>query len=274
LKRSERSIHVGGFLLKTISPFLCSIFSYILFVFVFCFFTASGVRAESLVLNVEHGRMDAAIEKATLNQVMESVIRKTGIRVFIDPSLLNDRISVHFKDQNIEDALKKISGTQSYAMIFSPEKDASGNHILKAVRIYPKGGPDHQERYVSLNDHLLAGFKSSGPAFLTSQEVGDMLKRDEQASLSHVSQENSKRKNGKEMGNTPGSRSLIDEALYRAKKMQKFKELKAKTMNQKTQYETRTALQLQEEKSALQRIAFEYKRQESLKASLSRNMSH
>ncbi len=213
--------------------------------------------------------MDAVIEGQPLKQVMETVIKETGINVFIDQSLLDTRLSVSFKGLSVEEGLKKIVGPQSYIMVFSPGKDTAGNCPVKAIRIYPKGEPD-KARYVSLNANGLAGFTSVGATVLTPQEVDDILERDEQVNLSHVSQENSKRKNGKDMGNTPGNRSLVDEAVRRAKELQKYRELKAKTLNQKTNYETRTALQIQKEKAAMDKIAFEHKRQEDVRKSLVR----
>ncbi|MEK6776552.1 MAG: hypothetical protein AABY87_06685 [bacterium] len=226
------------------------------------------------MLNIEQGRMDAMVQGVPMQQVMEAVAGKTGIHIFIDPSLSAVPVSVGFHGLSFEEGLKKILGAQSYMMIFSSGIDETGNHPVKAIKVCPKGKEDNA-RYVSLNANGLAGLTSVGATVLTPQEVDDILEMDEQVNLSRVSQENAGRKNGKDMGNTPGNRSLVDEALQRAKKMQKYEELKAKTMNQNmNNYEARTALQLQQKKAAMDKIAFEHKRYEAAKTSLSRNFGH
>lgn len=240
---------------------------------VFIFFQPVRAFAGGVMLKIEQGRMDALVQGMPMQQVMESVAGKTGIHIFIDPSLSAVPVSVGFQGLSVEEGLKKILGSQSYMMIFSSGIDEAGNHPLNAIKVCPKGKEDNAQ-YVSLNAKGLAGYTSMGAAVLTPQEVDDILERDEQMNLSHVSQERCEKKNGKDMGNTPGNRSLVDEALQRAKKLQRYKELKAKTMNQKTTIETKTVFQLQQEKASMEKIAFEHKRQEAMKTNLSRSFGN
>lgn len=238
---------------------------------VFIFFQPVRAFAGGVMLKIEQGCMTAMVQGVPMQQVMEAVAGKTGIHVFIDPSLSAVPVSVGFHGLSVEEGLKKILGSQSYMMIFSSGRDEAGNHPVKAVKVCPKGKEDNAQ-YVQLNAAGLAGYTSMNAAVLTPQEVDGILKRDEQMSLSHVSQERSERKNGKDMGSTPGNTSLIDEALQRAKKLQKYEEFKAKTMNQNmNNYEAGTVLQLQQKKAAMDKIAFQHKRYEAAKTSLSNN---
>lgn len=229
------------------------------------------VYGQDFILNIDHGRMDARIEGVSMQQVMERISKDIGILVFLDPSLLSDPLSVQFQGLPVEQGLKKIVGEYSYAMVFSAEVHGRGGHPVKAIRVYPKGQPE-ADRYVFLNPADRRERKPGSPVVMSAQEVNALLKKNEQTTLSHVAQQISQRKNSRELGDTPGDRSLVHRTLQRARRVRELKELKARTLARKRAFETKRSMQFQEQQASQAGRVWTSRREAAVKSGQSTNV--
>lgn len=268
----EKAIYTDRpFLLQKLHRFIHRIIFCSLFLFVVV--QPVRVHAGEFLLRLEHGRMDALFEGESMQQVMQKISRDTGILTFVDKSLLSHPLQVHFQGLPVEKGLKKIVEGLSYAMIFSAELDETGNHPVKAIRVYPKGQPDTAE-YVFFDSYDEQDVEQGASRVMSLDEVEARISRNEEMTRSHVAQKISDRKNhrkGRSVGNAPGENSIVGNVLKRARKVREFKELKGRTLARQKDLEARRARQFQQDRAAMARTAFEQGRETAMKSGSSRD---
>jgi len=129
-------------------------------------------------LSIRDGRMDMALTGESMLHVLEEVARQTGISVFVEKTLLDTTRTVHFRNLTVEEGLKRIVGRESYAMVFSAERDSYGNYPVKAIRVYPKGKAD-AGRYMQLRPSG-SGQRSGEIVEYSREEVDAILARNDE----------------------------------------------------------------------------------------------
>lgn len=229
--------------------------------------------AQEFALTVQKGRMSARVQGACLQAVLQEVSDETGIQVFVEPSLLPSRVSAQFQGLTVEEGLKRLISGHSYAMVFSALKNEAGIHPLKAVRVYPKGSGEGGG-YVLIQAQAEAVVKPAPGTVLTLNQVEALIKQNEELTRSAVAQRISQRENRPDMGNTPGSRSAISQALERAKKFRKYQELKAASEQRKEAYETWKTAQLRSDRYRKAQADHEHERSEALRIQRSEVSTH
>jgi hypothetical protein len=98
----------------------------------FCFFSGipSSYGSQALEMRLKGTKMTASIEKAPLGQILEMLVRKTGMWLNWRKSLYNEKISIQFTDMPLEKALARILSKINYAFIYNQNKRLVGLIIL------------------------------------------------------------------------------------------------------------------------------------------------
>ena len=190
--------------------------------------------AAELRLTFQHGRLSGELERAPLGRLLSEVARQSGALVFLDPSLSAYPVTVRFHDLPLEEALKRICRDQSYAMVFSAERDADGRHRLTALRVYPKGSPEPEE-YLFLRP-VPAGPEASARPLLRRDQVDALVAVHQELSRSAAARRIQERRRPRPRGNTPGPRSVLEQTLRRARRLTRFRIERARTMARKAAY--------------------------------------
>ena len=239
----------------------CSLISFIVLV---CLSLPNPLNAFDTDIFVQDGRLHARIDQKPLDEVLDRVNKETGILVFVDPSILTSEVTAHFQGMSMEEGLKKIVGHQSYAMIFYPDQNSRGEYPVKAIRVYPKGKPESHQ-YVMFTTSLNHDREVGEPVLMGQEEIDNLMKINEQITLSHVAQQIQKQRNGKPAGNTPGEQSLVRQAIKKSKTVKQRKAIKEEILARKEAFERRAVMESQQKRSMQARIEFERKRQEAMK---------
>ncbi len=105
----------------------------LLFVLIGCLLLSSAsVQAENIT--IRDGRMSADLKEASLVGIAKDIESQAGISFKGDESLLEEKVSVSFKDLPLEDGIRRILANLSYSFMF----DKKGK--IAAVMIMSQGG--------------------------------------------------------------------------------------------------------------------------------------
>ncbi|NOY53589.1 MAG: hypothetical protein GXP58_08215 [Deltaproteobacteria bacterium] len=186
----------------------------------------SDPEYSGISLSIHAGCMSATLTGETMESIMESVARQTGISISVEKSLLDLPRTVHFRDLPMEAGLKKLIGRESYAMVFSSTVDLLGNHPVKSIRVYPRGKPDAGPS-VQLRPSQRFNQRFRRDMEFSREEIDAILTRNEKISRSAVARRIERRKNRPLWESASGRRTLLQESIYRAKQARRFKGLRS-----------------------------------------------
>jgi hypothetical protein len=104
--------------------------SFIIMLFCFCFGIASSYGSKAFDIRFKGSKMTASIKEATLGQILEMLVRETGMWLNWRKSLYNEKISIQFRDMPLEKGLARILSKINYAFIYNQNKRLVGLIIL------------------------------------------------------------------------------------------------------------------------------------------------
>ncbi len=189
-----------------------------------------------LRIDREDGRLDATIQGRPTGEVLEALSRATGIRFYLDPSLMAVPLSASVEDLPFEDALKRILGVHSYVMHFAAPSDPAGRHRLTAVRVYPKGRFS-AERYVLVAPAPHGTDPVEAPAVLSAEEVDALLRKHDAITRAATAQRIAEKRNRPLAGARWDGKSLGQAALERARRIRTLQQRKARALARKHAWE-------------------------------------
>lgn len=103
----------------------------------FCFFMLNTAHADTGTdVRYLDGLLSVKAVNAPLLPVLESIGKAAGVEIFVSRDLKPGDISLHFVDEPLEDALKRVLQGLSYAAVYSKDGDL---WQITALNIYPKG---------------------------------------------------------------------------------------------------------------------------------------
>ncbi len=223
---------------------------------------AFGSNPGVLRVDVEAGRLHATIVGRPTREVLEAVSGATGVRFFVEPSLLATPLSAHVEKLPIEEGLKRILAVHSYVMIFSAQPDPADPHRLKAVRVYPKGRLTAQ-RYVLLRQEVNATEPVDGPEVLSGEEVDALLQRHDEITRSATAQRIAERRNGSHAGPGRDDRFSARQAVERVRRVRALEHRKARTLTRRHASETQYLLEARQKRSEALRNNYERHRRDA-----------
>ncbi len=223
----------------------------------------------ALLIDVEAGRLDATILGRPTREVLEAVSGATGIRFFVEPSLLAIPLSARVENLSLEDGLKRILGVHSYVMLFSAQLDRAGRHRLKAVRVYPKGRFS-AERYVLVQRERNETDPVDVPAVLSPQEVDALLQRHAEITRAGAAQRIAERRNGRHARNWRDDKSPARLVFERVQRVRTLQQRKARTLARRQASETQFLLEAHKKRSAALRNDHERRRRDARQSAVSR----
>jgi len=91
-------------------------------------FAAPFAWAENVT--IQNGRMSVDLKEASIVDVAKDIEKDSGITFKGDESLLEEKVSVSFKDLPLEDGIKRILANMNYSLMYDSRGEVSGVMIM------------------------------------------------------------------------------------------------------------------------------------------------
>ena len=104
---------------------------------------SSGYAAD-LSLEYRSEKLSGDISKVPLRTILTVLSEKTGITVYLDPSLKSKRISASFTDLPLVDGIKKLISPYSSAVVYGKKTGADGKAVFHVaeLKVFDRGKED------------------------------------------------------------------------------------------------------------------------------------
>ncbi len=189
----------------------------------------SGVRlTPEETLRIHGGKIDAVLQGSPLRKVMACISRETGMKVWMDRSLLSDPVFTRFKGLPLERGLQRIIGDNSYVMIFSGRRVRGEGEWIREIRVYPKGRRGENdfvrvEASVADGSGMIPASRAGdGPVM----DVASRVRINREITRSARARMLAERRNKRRVGNTPGFHTIIGQARARIERARRLMSLK------------------------------------------------
>jgi len=124
--------------------------------------SASGA---SFVLTLKGNLLNAKIETVSLKEVLERLSRLTNIEVSLEKSVVDETVSVEFKNLPLEEGIRRILQGKSYALTYARNPFSKGRRVLPKVvgiRVVPEGPGSSMDKERADSVILLPGSSARG----------------------------------------------------------------------------------------------------------------
>lgn len=104
--------------------------------FVFLLAPAIAASAGQVSFMSEKQQLTASLSNEPIADALKQIASQTGVTFLLD-SALTGTVSVHMQDLPLEEAIRRLLGKNSHAMIFAPS--SNGGYRLSTVKVFREG---------------------------------------------------------------------------------------------------------------------------------------
>ncbi len=123
-----------------------------------CIQTVVCSAQDNINIKMKNGLVSLNINNAHIKQVLQEFTRQSEIKLWISEDMEPKQLTLHLKNQKIENVLSKLLQDTSYALVFDDNKIVTGLYVLPTGKIQPaqvKLNPKNKiNRQQVLNDAL------------------------------------------------------------------------------------------------------------------------
>ena len=102
-----------------------------IFQLISCCFLITFTEAENLLLDFKGATFTAVLEQEPLKNVIERIRKEKGIWFKVSESLLEEKVSVEFKNLTVHEGLKRIFRMMNYIFLFDQDNNLTGVIVFR-----------------------------------------------------------------------------------------------------------------------------------------------